>query len=300
MDSSPGFLDIVRHWPVAPWWWLTGLSALAAYLTAYRRSLRLRGPHPRWQMMSFVAGVGLALIALASPLAAYSDDALWLNFTGFLLLTMMAPPLILLGSPLTLAFRVCGARRRAALRRFYRHPAVATLTFPVVTWLAFAVVTYVWQFTSLTGEAADLPALRLLQQAMLLSAGLLFWLPALAADPLRWRLPYPLRALYVMLEMTHKGLFGGMFLSMNTAMHGRFAAQAAAWAPAPIDDQRLAILILWLGGNVVFLLALAFLVGGWVSYERRNQHRTDLRLDRQREAARRRRAALEKVFDRPV
>ncbi len=53
---------------------------------------------------------------------------------------------------------------------------------------------------------------------------------AVAADPLRWRLPYPLRSLYVLVEMTHKGLFGGMFLSMTSVVHSDLAARAPAWS----------------------------------------------------------------------
>ncbi|HMO96933.1 MAG TPA: cytochrome c oxidase assembly protein, partial [Tepidiformaceae bacterium] len=142
-----------------------------------------------------------------------------MNFTGFLVLTMIAPALILLGAPLTLAFRTASAPRRASLRRIYRSRLAAMITFPVFTWLLFAVVTYIWQFTALTDRAVENAFLRDAQQASSLAVGLLFWLPALAADPLRWRLAYPLRALYVFVEMTHKGLFGGMFLSMNNAMH---------------------------------------------------------------------------------
>lgn len=300
MERAPGVAEILSHWSWdLPW---LGLGALAAgaYLQAWSRARRRGTPHPAWRASMFVAGVTVMLLAVLSPIEHYGNVLLWANFTGFLFITMIAPPLILLGAPLTLAFRVAGPARRRLLRGAYRNRAVAAITFPVVTWLGFAVVTYAWQFTALTGEAASNVFLRDLQQATLLLAGLLFWSPVLAADPLRWRMPYPLRALYVAVEMAHKALFGGMFLGMNTAMHERFAANAPAWAPAAITDQRMAILVLWLGGNLVFVAALAALVLGWVRYEQRNQHRTDWRLRLQREAAERRRKALEQVFTRPV
>lgn len=300
MERAPGVAEVLSQWSWdLPW---LGLGALAAgtYLHAWSRSRRHGSAHPAWRAWSFVAGVAVLLIAVVSPIEHYGNVLLWANFAGFLLITMIAPPLILLGAPLTLAFRVAGSGRRRLLRCLYRNPAVAAITFPVVTWLGFAVVTYAWQFTALTSEAASNVFLRDLQQATLLLAGLLFWAPALAADPLRWRMAYPLRALYVAVEMAHKALFGGMFLSMNSAMHERFGANAPAWAPTAITDQRMAILVLWLGGNLVFVGALAGLVVGWVRYEQRNQHRTDWRLRLQREAAERRRDAMEQVFTRPV
>jgi putative copper resistance protein D len=271
-----------------------------AYCTAFARSRRGTFNHPVYRLVLFLAGVGVALVATVSPVAHLAGQLLWVDFTGYHLLTMIAPPLILLGAPLTLAFRVSGKHGRKRLRRLYRSKLVAALTFPVISWLLFAVVTYLWQFTSLTDEAVQNAPLRTLQQFTLLLVGVLFWTPALAADPLRWRLPYTLRALYIFVEMTHKGLFGGMFLSMNNAMHAEFASRAPVWAPDALTDQRIAILILWIGGNMIFLVALIGLIFRWVAYEQRNQHRTDWRLRLQREAANRRRAALEQVFTRPL
>ena len=300
MDGAPGWGEVARHWVADPAWLLLVAVSAAAYALGMRRA-SLRGfPHPRARALMFAAGVAVLAIAVVSPVAHYGRTLLWVDFTGFLLLTMIAPPLLWLGAPLTLAFRANSPGGRARLRRFYRSRFVAAITFPAVSWLTFAVATYLWQFTPLTDVAARNDAVRTLQQVTLLVVGLLFWLPAIAADPVRWRLAYPLRALYVFVEMTHKGLFGGMFLSMNTPMHAEFAARAPAWAPDALTDQRIAILILWIGGNMIFLVALVGLVLRWVAYEQRNQRRTDFRLRLQREAARKRRAALDQVFTRPV
>lgn len=300
MESAPGFAEVIRQWSFDPLWVALGVAALWAYGFGFRRAGRLGFEHPAWRLVLFTAGVLLTVVSILSPIEHYSGQLLWVDFTGFLLLTMIVPPLILLGAPLTLTFRASGTRGRRMARDFYRSWPVSALTFPVVAWLLFAVVTYLWQFSALTEWAQDHALVRDLQQASLLLVGLLFWMPALAVDPMRWQVPYPLRTLYVFVEMTHKSLFGGMFLSMNTAMHSHFASNAPAWAPDALTDQRIAILILWIGGNLIFVVALIGLVIGWIRYEQRNTHRTDYRLSLQREAKRRRRAALDKVFDKGV
>ena len=285
----------------AAWIVVLGVAALA-YAEAFRRARGgPRQPHPIWKLVSFQGGVLLCALAVLSPLERYGNQVLWLNFLGFLLLTMVAPPLLLFGSPLTLAFRVCGGQKRRYLRSLYRGRVARLLTFPIFTWLAFAGLTYTWQFTRLTDEAAANGVVRDLQQASLLGVALLFWIPALAADPLAWRMPHTLRGLYLFVEMTHKGLFGGMFLSANDAFHAGYSANLPAWAGlSAIDDQRLAILVLWLGGNVIFIGALIGIIIRWVQYERRNAHRTDWRLGLEREALARREAALEQIFSRPL
>ena len=300
MESTPSLSTILSQWRADPAWILALLALAALYIRSFSAAALKGSAHPRWRLACFLVALTVVFLAVCSPIQHYGRDMLWVDFTGFLLLTMVAPPLLLLGAPLTLAFRVTGKAGRKRLRAFYRGRPMAFLTFPVATWLLFAVATYLWQFTDLTEIAARDSGVRYLQQSSLLLVGLLFWMPAVSADPMRWRLPYPLRSLYVFVEMTHKGLFGGMFLSMTSVMHSEFSSRAPAWAPDALLDQRIAILILWIGGNLIFLVALVAMVFGWVAYERRNQERTDRRLRLQNEARAKRRAALDQVFHKPI
>ena len=301
-EQAPGIADVLRHWTPDVLWigMLLGAGGL------YYRGLRVvngaqpRLRHPAWKAWSF--GVGLALLAVAtlSPVEYYGNQMLWVDFLGFLLITLWAPPLLLLGSPLTLAFRASGPKMRRRLRRAYRSPLVRWLTFPIASWLIFAVATYLWQFSVLTDLAAQHRLVREAQEVSLLAVALLFWLPALCADPVRWRIAYPLRGLYVFVEMTHKALFAAMFLSVTSPFHSYIAAHMPAYGPGPLDDQRKAIMILWLGGNLVFVAALAGIIARWMQYEGRTTARLDARLAKEREAARRHREALEQVFRKGV
>jgi putative copper resistance protein D len=300
MDEAPGLWAILGHWRFDPVWSFVLLGCVVLYAIGFARASKKGSPHPAWRLGCVLAAAAVVFVAVSSSISHYGREVLWVDFTGFLLLTMVAPPLFLLGAPLTLAFRVGDKAARRRLRRIYRGRVATVLTFPIGTWLLFAIATYLWQFTDLTEVAVRHEPVRYLQQFSLLLVGLLFWMPAIAADPMRWRMPYPLRTLYIFVEMTHKGLFGGMFLSMTSVMHRDFAARAPSWAPDPLTDQRLSILILWLGGNLVFIAALVGLVLGWVAYERRNQHRTDWHLRLQNEAKAKRRAALEKVFTKSI
>ena len=300
-DTAPGFGEVIAQFAFdAPWYGLL-LAAAGFYAVAWLRvrSERPRRPPAGWRLAAFMLGLALIFVATQSPLEHYGNQLLWADFAGMLLLTMIAPPLILLGSPLTLAFRAGGPRGRARLRRFYRGRVMRVVAMPIVAWLLFAVVTYAWQFMGITEDAAANVFVRDVQQLSLLAVSLLFWWPALCADPVAWRMNHPLRVLYVTVEMTHKGLFGGMFLSLNTPVHETFAANTPAWGPSPMMDQRLAILVLWVGGSLVFLVALAGIAVSWIRYEARQSHRVDRRLDALREARRQRARALGGAFDRP-
>lgn len=301
-EDAPGLGEVLTHFAFDVPWIAALAAASALYTVGYvraRRSPRLVQPQPS-KLISFQLGIVALYIALLSPLEHYGNQVLWINFLAFLVLTMVAPPLILLGSPLTLAFQATGPAWRARLRSFWRCQCLRYLSFPVVSGLLFAVVTYVWQFSGLLTWAAENPYARDFQQVTLIAVSLLFWMPALAMDPMRWRLPYPFRGLYVLTEMVHKGLFGGMFLSASSPFHERFAANMPAWAPEPMTDQRFAIFVLWIGGNLIFLGTLVYIVAKWLEYEQRNQHRVDRRLALAREAEQRRKAALDRVFTKTI
>lgn len=299
MDSgAPGLGEVLTQFSFDVPWLAFLLGSAVIYGWGVRRAAAVRNPHPGWKVVSFYAGIVLLATATVSPLEHYGNQALWLNFTVFLVVTMISAPLIVASSPITLAFRASGSVGRGRLRTFYRGFPWTALTNPAFAWLVFAITTYIWQFSTLTEVAARHWWVRDIQLFSLLFVAVLFWFPALAADPIKRRLPHPIRALYVMLEMVHKGLFGGMFLSMNTPFHEQFSPNPPSWAPEAMLDQRMAILILWIGGNAFFLIALVTIVLGWSRYETRNQKRTDRRLAREREAERRRKAALDKVFGR--
>ncbi len=302
MNSTPTVAEIFSHFSFdVPWIVAIGLSAWL-YLRAAQRlsATNPRVPHPRWKTLCFLGGLLMVGLAVLSPIDHYGRQMLWVNFLSLLILTMYAGPLIVLGSPLTLAFRVSGPAGRQRLRRLYRSPVVWLLTFPVVSGLLFATVTYIWQFSDLTDTATHNTIAHYFQGVTLLLVSLIFWVPALCTDPVRWRVGYPLRVLYVFTEMTHKAFFAAMFLTMSHPVHGDIASHLPSYAPAAMTDQRSAILLLWAGGNLVFLPVIGGLVVRWMQYEGRSTERLDRRLAKANEAARRRRAAMEQIFQKNV
>jgi len=301
-QSAPGTAEILGHFTFDVPWIVAMVAAAVAYAVAWQHlaAQQPRVPFPAWKLASWMGGLACLATGVLSPLSHYGDELLSASFASFLFITMLAPPLLCWASPLTLAFRVVGKGGRRRLRGATRARIVRLLTFLPVPWLLFAVVTYLWQFASPAEWAAQNVYVRDLQQVTLFVVSMLFWFPALGADPMRWRAPYPARALYILVEMTHKALFGALFLSLQEPIHAWYAEQTPAWALSPLDDQVLAIVILWIGGNVVFIGCLAGLAARWVRQDAADGRRIDRRLAKQREEERRRKEALKRVFERGI
>jgi putative copper resistance protein D len=293
---------MLSHWRFDPFWIIVLIGAGWWYVHSLKKleATNPRVPHPRWKMWSFLFSLVLIAVATMSPLQHYGNVFLFVTFIGFIVISMVAPIFFLLASPLTLAFRVSSKPGRARLRWLYRNQVSTVITYPLFSWLAFAVVTYLWQFSKLTEWAIENGAIRDIELLSLFAVGVLFYIPALCTDPVRWRMIFPLRIFYVFVEVAHKALFGGMFTAMSSVFHPQMAAAMPAWGPDPLFDQRLGVLIVSAVGNGIFITVIAFLVWRWVPYESRISARIDKRLEKERLAASRKQAAMEQIFRRSV
>jgi len=64
------------------------------------------------------------------------------------------------------------------------------------------------------------------------------------------------------------------------------------WRVVVIADQQLAGGFMWVGGDLIFLAAVLFVVAGWMRHEDRATARADARQDAEREEIRRREGVL--------
>ena len=94
-------LSITDLGAAAPW--LTGILLLAGlvYFRGWRVLRQIPGPHfPIWRLKSFLGGLLTIWLAIGSPLDRWSGILLSAHMVQHLLLLSVAPPLLLLGSPI--------------------------------------------------------------------------------------------------------------------------------------------------------------------------------------------------------
>ena len=277
----PRFPEVLLAWSLDPVPWIGVALAGGAYLWAVRRlsASSTRSPHPRWRTAGFMAGLAAMLVALASPIEAYEGVLFSVHMVQHMLLELVAAPLLLLGAPVTLALRVATPTLRRRLLRVLHSPVVAVLSFPLLGWLVFAAVNWGWHFSSLYDQALENVALHYLQHATFLAASLLFWWPIVGADPARWRLPYPVRLFYLFLAMPQNSFLGVALMGASTVLYPHYLSNLRAWGPTALADQSLGGILMWVGGDIVFLTAMGAVVAAWVRHEDRKTARLDARLD---------------------
>ncbi len=107
----------------------------------------------------------------------------------------------------------------------------------------------------------------------------------MGADPSPHRLGYPARLFYLALGMPLSSFLGLVIFSAQTVLYPHYLTLERAWGPSPLDDQRIAGGVMWVGGDAAFVLALVLVVAAWLRHEERANLREDARLARHRKTA---------------
>ena len=154
--EPPTLASLLLGWTFEPLPTLGIAIALGAWWWAVRRvdAGHPANPVPRRRSVAFGLGMGAIAVALLSGIDAYDTTLFSVHMVQHVLLTLVAAPLIALAAPITLLLRVAdpGTRRRWILPVLHAR-VTRMLTFPVVAWLAFAVVMWVSHFSALFDAA---------------------------------------------------------------------------------------------------------------------------------------------------
>lgn len=287
--EPPTAASILLGWTFEP---LPTLGIAVALVIWWRLVRRVNTAHPanpvpRRRSVAFGLGMAAIAVALLSGIDAYDTTLFSVHMVQHVLLTFVAAPLIALSGPITLLLRAAppDARRRWILPVLHSR-ALRVLAFPVVAWVVFAAVMWASHFSPLFDAALEDPLLHDLEHGLFLGTALLFWWPVAAVDPAPWRMPYPVRALYVFLQMPQNTFLAVVLLGATNVLYPHYATIARSWGPTPLADQGTAAGIMWIAGDAVFLLAILAVIVAWMRAEARDADRTDRRADVERAAIR--------------
>jgi putative copper resistance protein D len=227
--------------PIA--WIGLGLELLAGI--AYVRAARRKSPRGhRWPVSrtaTFLAGLIVIAIALDSGISA-RDDLPTDHMLQHSLLMMVAPLLLALGAPITLAMRTVQGSGRRRLRAILRDPSVRGLvTRPGVLIADYNLAMAVVLIAPVRRLAGQQPALHAAIHGYLVVCGFLFWTAVLARDPVPGRLARSERvraaALSIPLNLalaTAVALAPGVFIGAGNDEGGAAVLAVAATATSAV------------------------------------------------------------------
>ncbi len=216
----------------------------------------------RRQVLSFMTGVGVMLFALAGPIHELSDNYLFsAHMVQHSLLTLVAPPLLLLGTPGWLLRPLVsnGAVLRAG--RF--------VTKPLIAFLIFNVVLNMWHFPVFYEGALREHPVHILEHLLFMSAAVIAWWPVLSPLPELPRISSAAQILYlVALSISQTPLFAALTFS-NDVMYSFYESTPRIWNISPLADQQMGGIIMKVSWLSVFLPAICIVFLKWFYREER-------------------------------
>lgn len=247
--------------------WLLIGGLVVGYLAALRRHPEPRGGAPRWQVVAYLAGVAMLWLGADWPIDDVAERSLLsVHMVQYLLLSMIAPGLLLLGLPRWLVDRLLAPMPLRRLARALARP-----------WLAWGVFNTVLLVTH-TGPVVELylrnDVVHLAMHVGWVASGLIMWWPVLSPLEDCPRLSRPLAMAYLFAQSIVPTIPASFLTYTDQPV---FAAYAALPKPPGVDvafDQQLAGALMKTGGAVVLWSVIVVIFFRWAAaHERAEQQR---------------------------
>lgn len=246
---------------------LIGLGATAALY-----ALAARGQTwPAHRTLAFTSGLLVLLAALGPPLDTEDTSLLSLHMVQHGLLTLVAAPLLVTGAPLRLALRRLAGGRRRALGRVLGSRPLHLLTRPAVGLALFTGALLGTHLTPVYDLAVRDDAVHVAEHALYLWTAVLFWVPLIAADPVRHAPGWLGRCVVLLLAAVPMGIVGALLDLSDRVRYPAYEAPARALHVSALADQHLAGAIMWVGGGLAATGLTVALVWSALAREERRQ-----------------------------
>jgi len=251
----------------------------------YLRGARARRRWPWWRTALFLLGLVALLAALASPLDAIALELFSVHMVQHMLLLAVVAPLLLLGAPVRPLLRGLPlGLRRSVVRAIAGNTAFRALVHllrrPLVAAALYVVGLYAWHVPTLYDAAVESSTIHVLEHTWFFVTALLFWSVVIDPAPFRATLPYAARIPFLLLVgAAQNTILGGLLAFSDRSYYAPYATTTARYGLDAASDQRLGGAIMWVPGDLIFLVAASLAFFLWLQSEEQAQR---LRESRQR------------------
>jgi putative membrane protein len=212
------------------------------------------------QIAWFTAGIAIFLVASSWPIHDLAERYLFsVHMFQHMLISLVVPPMLLLGMPPWLLRRVISP---APLQWIVRH-----LARPFVALVSFNLVIVVTHWPLWVNFTLEHHAFHFLAHVILFGSATLMWWPVVAPLPEMPALSYPGRMLYLFLQSIVPTVPASFLTFGSTPLYSFYAHVPRLWGMSVLTDQRIAGLIMKLGGGAILWGVIAYIFFRWFLVE---------------------------------
>ncbi|MFL6123816.1 cytochrome c oxidase assembly protein [Actinophytocola sp.] len=287
IDGPPTLVNLLTAWRFDLIFGTLAIVLAVLYLLGVRKLMARGDAWPMGRVVTWLAGCAVILFATSSGIGRYAPAMFSVHMETHMMLSMLAPVLLVLGGPVTLALRALPVAGRDGvsgprewLLALVRSPLSRFLTNPIVALVLFVGSFYLLYFSGLFDWALDKHWAHLLMNAHFLLVGYVFYWPVIGIDPSPRRLPHIARLGMVFASLPFHAFFGVILMGMQTVIGEQFYQRLALpWTADLLSDQRLGGGIAWAAGELPLLIVVVALLVQWARADDREARRLDRRAD---------------------
>ena len=256
-------------WRLEAGWLEAAVLLIGGYLFA-RRAAGATSTVRTWRVVSWITGVVLMWLAVASSIGAYAMSVFWMHMVLHLSLIMVVPALLVLGHPLTVLLEAFHGPARERAQRILHSWPVTVLSHPATGVLVYTATIIGTHLTGFMDTMAAHTWLMTSEQVLYVVAGYLFLLPILGDEPTKPNPPYLLRLALLVAAMVPDTIVGIVLLQTNTVPFPGMMAHHPTWAPDPLADTHIAGGLMWAAGDgLMMAIAVGLMISVITSPQRR-------------------------------
>lgn len=218
----------------------------------------------RGQVALYVAGVATLYAGAGSPLHDLSEHYLLsAHMLQHLLFTLVAPPLLLLGTPGWM------------LRPLIRHPAARRVAYeitrPLAVFVIFNMVLMITHLPPVTNAALEHHPLHFVLHVVLVATAILMWWPVLSPLPELPRLGPFAQLIYLFVQQLVPAVIASFLVFADHAVYGFYTTvPERMWDLSAVDDQKWAAIVMKLLGGTILWGVMAVVFFRWFNQEERD------------------------------
>ena len=250
---------------------LAAVVVTSAWYLRARSNLVARGRHWSWRRTtSFLSGLVLLDLALQSPVATFTMEFFQAHVIQHLLLMVVAPPLLAMGAPMTLALQTSSRTTKVRLLGILNSRAFRLMTHPLPVAFAYYFSMFAFFLTSALGYAMFHMWVMDLVNVAFLFASTLFWWPIVGLDPIpHWRMGQGAKLVSLLLGVPIESFLALALLSLTRPVASIYT----------LGSTHAGAGLLWVGAELFTFLAIIPVFVQWVRMEERKAARYDAQLD---------------------
>ncbi|CRK49232.1 conserved membrane hypothetical protein [Rhodococcus sp. RD6.2] len=292
LDGPPTLARLMFDWRFDLIFGTAAIIAAVWYVIGVRRLRRRGDSWPIGRTIAWLLGCATLLIGTSSGLGRYSPAVFSVHMGAHMALSMLAPVLLVLGGPMTLALRALkpagpdgapGPREwlLAALHSRYSR----FITHPLVASFLFVGGFYALYLGGIFGATLDSHGAHLLMNVHFILSGYLFYWVVIGIDPAPRQIQPVTKLAMVFGSLPFHAFFGIALMSTMEVIGGwYYRSLGLGWNDDLFNDQKVGGGIAWATGEIPLVLVMLALLVQWSRSDQKTAKRIDRAADRDDDA----------------